>query len=160
MLVIGVVLLIVGVALVSVSRVEIPSQVNMETSMTLDGTGMWVSHELNATPSSSITVNAKSADFGLIKASSLSAVNSSNLGNYRLSPNTASNGVDIYLHLSGSYYVVVFSSSQPAPSYSLIKNVGMVAIYGLLFLVGLVLAIAGVIVAIIGAVRKPKVAPQ
>ena len=61
-----------------------------------------------------------------------------------------------YNSIQGNYYYVIFSSTQPNTRLAITGSLGTTAALGLLTLAGIVFIIIGIILAILGAFRKPK----
>ena len=166
-LVVGIVLLVVGVAMVGGSLFETdhalsgllnPSR-GMGDTMNSNRNGEFYSTVLNATPGNYIMVTSGAPHY-LIPSDDLSVVNSSNVGAYAVSAYQTSGNNTLYTSLNGSYYVVVFGPAPPIVGYDVIASitglVWSVAVLGL----GVIFAIAGLIVAVIGAILKPKRLPR
>ncbi len=161
LLLVGIVLLVLGVALAGVATYETAHTAlgissGAGTSMYPGQNGDYYSNVLNTSSGSEIVV-VSSAHPSLIPSKDLNIVNSTNVGSYAISPTRSTGSSFYYSDLNGTYNVVVFSASYPTVDYVVITgSLGTVAIYGILLIVGVILAIAGIIIAIIGAILKPK----
>ncbi|MDG6898807.1 MAG: hypothetical protein JRN24_03610, partial [Nitrososphaerota archaeon] len=118
--------------------------------------GEYVSAEIRLNSSSGLVVASPSATGGIIHAQDLGLVNSTNLGTYAVPYNSSAAGSDIYSALLGDYYYVAFSAAQPATTIVATPAHGSLASYGLLVLAGIVLAIAGFVVVVVGALQKSR----
>jgi len=154
--VIGVVVLAVGVALFIGGALGALGSITINTTFTQQHPGEYVSTEIILNSTSELAVSSPASVGGVIRAQDLSVVNSTNLGSYAIPVNSTAAGSDIYRSLSGDFYYVAFSSTQPSTTIVATPLKSSVIGYGLLVLVGIVCAIAGIIVAIVGVFQKRK----
>lgn len=159
---IGLVLLIVGVAIIGVSLYEMSALSDINSSLTQVSSNEWRSDVINVNSSGVLTITtSETSGFGLIPASDLSAVTASNLANYAVGYDTSttsgSQNAFVYDQLSGQYYFVIFSSSTPTMTYLFLTAEG--EIFAELLIVGAGVAFVGLIMAIVGAILKKKAEP-
>lgn len=163
LLVVGLVMLVVGVGVFFISTYEAGGLTHVSTTMNATSSGEWVSAPLNSTSTSSIVVVVTSGGtYGVIPVSDLASVGPTNLSTYALaaSASVSASHTSVYNGHSGEYYLVVFSSSQPTVRYTVIGSLSQVAIFGVMVLAGGAIAFIGFILAIVGAVLKPKAQKQ
>ena len=84
---------------------------------------------------------------------------SSNISSHSLSPSVdesiAGTNEQIFdAHVSGTYYLISFSA--PNISYSIDSNLLQAAIYGFLLVIGILMAIAGFVLTVVGLAMRPK----
>lgn len=152
---IGLVVLVVGVVLLLVGATETAGAVHHLEGFHDVSPGMYASAELNLTAAATITLQHPPSGMGVVTGANLSVVNATNLGSVGLTPIGSSSGAVSYLVDAGSYYVVYFGSSAPSTSVIWLYT-SQAALYGIATLVGLVSAAVGGVVALIGAIKKPK----
>jgi len=80
-------------------------------------------------------------------------VNSTSLATYALPASSTVGGSATYVGVQGDYYVI-FTSSQPATKIVIAGDLAKTVESGILVLLGGILFVAGLIVTIIGAIRK------
>lgn len=160
--VIGLVLLVVGVGIFFGAVYAATSLTHVSTTLKESSSGEWISGQLNTTGTSSIVVVTSTGNFGVVPAGDISSVNASNIGHYAISPNETIGSLHtaVYSDYSGQYVLVAFGASQPTVEYSVIANFADELELGLLFLIAVSMAIAGFVIAIIGALMKPKPLPE
>jgi len=157
---VGIVLLLVGVALFAVGAFGAFSRLTITTSFTQPHPGEYVSAEIALNTSSGVAVSSPAAVGGIIPAQDVSLVNSSDMGTYAVPISTSGAGSDIYKGLVGDYYYVAFASSQPSTKIVATPlSSGALDFTPLVFL-GLACIVAGIAVAVVGALRRPKPAGQ
>ena len=157
MVTIGVVLLIIGIAFFVSGVIGLRGSTSTVKVFNQPSTGEYVSSEILLNSSSSIIVRSPPSVGGLIPAQDLTLVNSTNLSSYALSSSSSVAGTEAYTSITGNYYYVIFSSTQPNTRLAItIGSLGTTAALGLLTLAGIVFIIIGIILAILGAFRKPK----
>ena len=153
---IGVVILALGVALFVGGALGALGSITLSRTFTQPYPGEYVSAEIVLNSSSGLVVASPASTGGLIEAQYLGAVNSTNVGTFSVSPSSTAAGDQVYKALTGDFYYVAFSSTQPATTIVATPAKGSVASYGLLVLGGIVFAVAGVVVMIIGALQKKR----
>jgi uncharacterized membrane protein len=153
---VGIVVLVVGIVLVVGGAVGDLSSLTINKGFTQPHSGEYVSAEIKLNTTSYLVVKSPAASGGVVPAQDLNLVNSTNINTYAVPISTSGAGSDIYESITGDYYYVAFSSAQPnativaAPPYA--------AALGTLIVVGIVLVIAGIVVAVVG--RRQKRGPQ
>jgi len=152
--VIGLVILVIGVALFIGGAFGVLGSITISTTFSQPHSGEYVSPEIVLNVSSDLAVSSPAAVGGVIHAQDLSFVNSTNIDRYTVARNSTGVGTDIYKSLSGDFYYVAFSSTQPDTKIVATPLGSSVIGYGLLVLLGIVCGIAGVVVTIVGAVQK------
>ncbi|MGA2873902.1 MAG: hypothetical protein ABSE82_00065 [Nitrososphaerales archaeon] len=155
--IVGVVILVLGVFLFAAGALIALGSTTIINTFNEQQTGEYVSTELVMNTTSVVVVTSPVSNGGLIQAQDLALVNSSSVSSYALTPRSTAGGTETYRDLTGSYYYVIFSSAQPSSRIvvtggQLSKAVGV----GFLVLGGIVLFIAGIIVAIVGAMLKKR----
>lgn len=155
MLIIGIVILIVGIVMFGASAYTTGNNANRSNTWNGYKSGEYISSPLNFSGQNVITYTYKGSGIGIVTASVLPTVNSTNLAQLSISPTTSVGSEKVYDLGTGTYYIVSFSNSTPTLSYTYLK-VSNILITGVLTLIGLILLIVGVIIAIIGAVMKKK----
>lgn len=155
---IGVAVLVIGAVLFVVGLAELNANVATGTTMKQTATGEWTSTEFNLTSGNVLTVITNNTSFAVVSASHLSSVNATNYGHYSLNNNGQINRsvgyVSSYTDDNGHYYLVIFSQHQPSVAYAVDTSQSAAVTYGLFEAVGVILIIAGVIVAAVGALLK------
>jgi uncharacterized membrane protein len=154
--VIGLVVLVVGVALFFGGAIGALGSISINNTFTQPHAGEYVSAEIALNTTSALAVASPAATGGVIHAQDLDLVNSTNLGSYAIPYNSSAAGTDIYKALVGEFYYVAFSTTQPDTTIVATPAKGSVASYGVLVLAGIVLVIAGIVVAVIGAFQKSR----
>jgi hypothetical protein len=147
--IIGVVVLIVGVVLIAVGAVGVLRGLTVVTTFSQPQSGEHVSTELMLNTTSGIAVTSAAANGGLIPAQDLNLVNSTNFGQYALTPHSNVAGTLTYTNLTGDYYVA-FASSQPSSKIVATPLHGGTMASSPLVLGGFAVIIAGIVVAVIG----------
>lgn len=160
-LIIGVVLLVIGVAIGGTSLYETSKEVkNVSKTMYTGQNGDYYSAILTPSSTGYISVVSSSETY-LIPSQDLAVVDSSNVMDYAIAPTITTASATIYSDLNGSYYVVAFGSTTPTVTYTVLElNLGLIGIIAISMIIGFILAIAGIIITIIGAILKPKNLPQ
>ncbi|MGI0071965.1 MAG: hypothetical protein ACRECT_07895 [Thermoplasmata archaeon] len=152
---IGLVLFLVGIALLFAGVYATKGALHPVNDFTLRSPGEYVSPELNLTQAATVTIEKAPSREGLVTAQNLSIVNATNLGTEGVPATVTTSGTVAYSVSAGSYYVVSFGNSAPTTTVDYLYT-NTVALYGLATLAGLALAVAGGVVGLIGAFRKPK----
>ncbi len=151
---IGVIILVVGIALVAVGALGVLGSTTIVTTFHQLHSGEYVSGELVLNSSSAVVVSSPATIGGLIPGQDLNLVNSTTIRQYALSANSSGPSTQTYRDLTGSYYYVAFSSSAPNTKLVATSVKSSVISYGLLVLAGVACFIVGIVVAIIGVFRK------
>lgn len=156
--IIGGVVLIIGVVLIAVGAVGVLRGLTVITTFSEPQSGEYVSTELILNATSGVAVTSAAANGGLIPAQDLNLVNSTNIGQYALTPHSNVAGTVTYTSLTGNYYYVAFASSQPSSKIVATPLNGGTMASSPLVLGGFAVIIAGIVVAVIGVRmnRKPK----
>jgi len=152
--VIGVVVLVVGVALLIGGTLGALGSITINTTFTQPNAGEYVSAEITLNETSGLVVSSPASVGGVVHAQDLSLVTSANIHTYAIPYNSTGAGSEIYTSLSGNYYYVAFSSTQPNTTIVATPLRGGIVGYGSLVLLGLVLIVAGIVVAIVGVFQK------
>ena len=155
---IGVVILVVGIVLVVGGAAGELSSLTIRTSFTQPHPGEYVSAEIMLNTTSYLAVSSPAASGGIIPAQDLNLVDSTNINTYALPISTSGAGSDIYKSLSGNFYYVAFASAQPNTNNVATPQGPFVAAFGALVLLGIVLVIAGIVIAVVG--RRQRQRPQ
>lgn len=165
---IGIIVLIVGVILSGVGLFGGDSLIHTNSSFIyMKQSGTYVSDSLNVTGSAAITIIGTSSgppvylmnltdydDYASVSNASLAMVSSHSL-HPSINESIAGTVEQIYDSLPhGTYYIVAFG--QPDVSYSLEVNLLQAAVFGLLLVVGIIMAIAGFVLSIIALLMRPK----
>lgn len=153
---IGIIVLVVGIVLVIGGAIGAIGSLTIKTTFTQPHPGEFVSAEILLNSSSNLVVSSPASSGGIVHASDLGLVNSTNLSAYAVPFTTSGAGSNIYESLSGNYYYVAFSSSQPNTKIVATPVGSLATAFGSLALLGIVLVIAGIVLAIVGWRQKPK----
>jgi len=151
---VGVIVLVVGIALLIGGAIGALGSITINTTFTEPHPGEYLSTEIVLNTTSGLVVTAPAAVGGIIPAQAMSLVNSSNVSTYAVPYNSAAAGSDVYRSISGDYYYVAFASAQPDTRIVATALHSSAAKFGILVLLGLVCLVAGVIVAVVGAIQK------
>jgi hypothetical protein len=164
----GLVILITGVILSAVGLFGGDSLIHTDSSFVyLKQSGTYVSNSLNVTGSAAITIIGTSSgptvylmnltnyyDYAAVSNASVAMVSSHSM-HPTINESIAGTVEQIYDSIPhGTYYIVAFS--QPDVSYSLEVNLLQAAVFGLLLVVGIIMAIAGFVLSIIALIMRPK----
>lgn len=152
--IIGLILLVLGIAFVAGGVASLRGSVSTISTFTQTQTGEYVSSEVVLNSTSVVVVRLPSSTGGLVPAQVLSDVNSSSLAKYELSVSSSAAGSSTYTGVKGDYYYVDFTQSPPTASIVVAGDVAKTAEAGILVLLGGLLFLIGLIVSIIGAIRK------
>jgi len=152
-LTIGLIILVVGIALAAVGGYSLKSKTTSITSFTQPAAGEYVSAEL-VLNNNVVIVRSPATVGGMVPSQDISAVNSTDIGSYAVAYNSTAASSETYLGLRGNFNYVAFSSVQPNTKIEVTGTLSETVTLGLLVLGGIVCVIAGIIVAIVGAVRK------
>jgi hypothetical protein len=152
-LTIGLIILVVGIALAVVGGYSLRSKTTSITSFTQPTAGEYVSAEL-VLNNNVVVVRSPATVGGMVPSQNISAVTSTNIGSYAVAYNSTAASSETYLGLRGDFNYVVFSSVQPTAKIEVTGTLSEDVTSGLLVLGGIVLVIAGIIIAIVSAVRK------
>jgi hypothetical protein len=152
--VIGLIILVIGIAFVAGGVVGLKGSTSTISAFTQPQTGEYVSSEVVLNSTAVVVVRPSSSTGGLVPGQELGDVNSTSLATYALSANSTAGGSATYVGVKGDYYYVIFTSSQPATKIVITGDFVKTAASGILVLLGGILLLAGLIVTIIGAVRK------
>lgn len=152
--IIGVIVLIVGVVLVAVGAVGVLRGLTVVTNFSEPQSGEYVSTELVLNKTSDIAITSAAANGGLIPAQDVNVVNSTNIGQYALSPHSDVAGTVTYTNLMGDYNYVAFASSQPSSKVVATPVHGGTLGSSPIVLGGFVLLIIGIVVIVLGVRRK------
>ena len=157
MVTIGVVLLIIGIAFIASGAIGLRGSTRTIKVFNQSNPGEYVSSEILLNASSSIIVRFPPTVGGLVPAQDITLVNSTNIITYKIEFPTLVAGTEVYSSISGNYYYVIFSSNQPNTRLTIDSApFATTAAFGLLLLAGIGCIIIGIILAILGAFRKPK----
>jgi len=154
--IIGVVVLMIGVVLIAVGAVGVLRGLTVVTTFNEPHNSEYVSSELVINKTSDAAVTSAAANGGLILAQDLNLVNSTNIGQYALTPHSNAAGTVTYTNLLGDYYYVAFASYQPSSKVVVTPVNGGTLGSNPLVLVGFVLFIAGIVVIVLGVRRKSR----
>lgn len=154
LLIAGIIVLVVGVALVGGGEAGLLTSTSVYRTFNQLGTGEFVSAEIVLNGTSLVDVRSPASDGGLIPATELAAVTPSNIASYAVPANSSVAGTDVYSSLRGGYFYVDFSRTSPSTSVVVALRSAATTGYGLLVLAGFVCAIVGIVLAVLGAIRK------
>ena len=157
MVMIGVILLVIGIGLSATGLIGLRESTTTIKDFSQSNPGEYVSSEILLNVSSSIIVRSSPTVGGLVPAQDITLVNSTNISTYALSSNTTLGGTEAYTSITGNYYYVIFSSTQPNTRLTVTTgSLATTAAYGLLFIAGIICIIIGIIIALIGTFQKTK----
>jgi hypothetical protein len=154
--IVGVVVLVIGVVLVAVGAVGVLRGLTIVTTFSEPRSGEYVSTELVLNVTSGVAVTSAASNGGLIPAQDLNLVNSTNFGQYALTPHSNVAGTVTYTNLTGDYYYVAFASSQPSSRVVATHLNGGTMGSSPLVLGGFVVFIVGIVVIVVGVRRKSR----
>jgi hypothetical protein len=154
MVITGLITLVIGIAFVAGGVSSLKGSIRPISTFTQPHTGEYVSSELVLNSTGVVVVRPSSSTGGLVPAQALSDVNSTTLATYALAASSTAGGSATYTGVQGDYYYVIFTSSQPTTTIVVTGHLAKTVESGILVLLGGVLFLAGLIVMIIGAVRK------
>lgn len=152
--IIGAVVLIIGVVLIAVGAVGVIRGLTIITTFSEPQSGEYVSTELMLNSTSGAAITSAASNGGLITAQDLNLVNSTNIGQYALTPKSNVAGTQTYTNLTGDYYYVAFASSQPSSKIVATPLHGGTVGSSPLVLGGFVVVIIGVVVVVLGVRKK------
>jgi hypothetical protein len=152
-LTIGLIILVVGIALAAVGGYSLKSMATSVTSFTQPAAGEYISAEL-VLNNSVVIVRSPATVGGMVPSQDISAVNSTDIGSYAVAYNSTAASSETYIGLRGDFNYVIFSSVQPTTKIEITGTLAETISSGLLVLGGIVCVIGGIIVAIVGAVRR------
>jgi uncharacterized membrane protein YgdD (TMEM256/DUF423 family) len=155
MLITGIIILLVGIVIYSGSAISTAHETNTSNTWVAYKNGEYISSPLNFTGQNVLTYSYSGSGSGVISASNLNTVNSTNLGALSISPTSTVSSEKVYDLNTGTYYIVIFSNSSPSVNYIYLK-LSNILVTGILTLIGGILFIAGIIITIIGAILKKK----
>lgn len=152
--IIGLIILVIGIVFVAGGEVGLKGTTSIISTFTQPQTSEYVSSELVLNSTSVVVVSPSSSTGGLVPAQALSGVNSTSLPTFALPASSAVGESATYVGVQGDYYYVIFTSSHPATNIVITGDVAKTAESGILVLLGGILFLVGLIVTIIGAIRK------
>lgn len=152
-LIIGLVIMVAGIVLAVVGANSLRSNTTNVTTFTQPTPGEYVSAEL-VLNDSVVVVRFPVSVGGMVPTQDVGAVNVSNIGSYAIAYNSTAASSETYIGLRGDFNYVAFSSTQPVTKVVVTGTLTGTVRSGLLVLAGIVCAIAGIIVVIVGIVRK------
>jgi uncharacterized membrane protein len=151
----GVVIIVIGFLLALGGRLGTLQSLTINTAFTQPHPGEYVSVEIVLNSTSTLAVSSPASSGGIVQAADLNLVNSTNIDAYAIAYAAASAGTDVYTSLSGDYYYVAFASAQPEARIMVTPQTSpLLLAFAGLFLLGVVLIIAGIVVAVMGLDRK------
>jgi hypothetical protein len=156
MVTVGVVILVIGIALVAGGAIGALGSISIKTTFTQPHPGEYVSAEIVLNTTSNLAVASPAALGGIVSAQNLINVNSTNISAYAVPYSASAAGTEVYKSLSGDYYYVAFASSQPDTKIVATPLGSRILLFGALALLGVVLVIVGIIIAVVGAVKKTR----
>jgi len=150
LLITGIIVLVLGLVMIGGGETGIKGTTTTIRTFSQQQPGEYVSSEIILNSSSVVVVSSPASSGGLILAQDLSSVNSTNVGSHALTPTSAAGGSATFVSLTGNYYYVVFSSSQPSSAIVIAGSLGQTIVSGLLVLLGFLFVIVGVILSLVG----------
>lgn len=157
----GLIVLVIGSGMAILAYHEAYGGSVTSTSFTNYSGNEWISRDLNVTNDSAISAIGNVSSFYLIKTSEVGSINDTNYAKQIINPTAnlsiAGKTDKEYFNLSGSHTIVYFGPKDPAILYQVLPSSGNVAGFGFLLIVGGVMAFAGIIVIIVGAVLRKKI---
>ena len=146
----GIVVLVVGLVMVGGGANGLKGATTTIRTFSLQQPGEYVSSEIILNSSSVVAVSSPATVGGLIPAQDISSVTSTNVGTYALTSTSATGGAATYVNLTGNYYYVAFSSSQPSSAIVVAGGLGQTIVTGLLVLLGFIFVIVGATLSLVG----------
>jgi hypothetical protein len=157
---IGLVVLVIGVASLIGGAIGALGSLSINNAFTQPHPGEFVSSEIKLNTTSELVVSSPAAVGGIIPAQDLNLVNSTSISTQAIPISSTGAGSDIYKSISGNYYYVAFSSTQPSTTIVATAVGSSVIAYGSLVLLGLVLVVVGIVIAVIGVRQKARLPVQ
>jgi hypothetical protein len=152
-LAIGLIILVVGIALAATGGYILKSRTTTVTSFSQPTPGEYVSAEL-VLNDSVVVVSSPGSVGGMVPSQDIGEVTSTNIGSYAVAHNSTAASSETFLGLRGDFNYVVYSSVQPTTKIVVTGTLSETVSSGLLLLGGIVIAVVGIVVTILGAVRK------
>ncbi len=152
---IGIIILLLGIVLFSISNIEISQNTEKTSTWNLYHSGEYISQELNFTSEFALVYSFNQTVSGVIYVSSLNSLNLTNLKNFSIKPTVVEDNMLTYDLGPGSYYIVIFSNTNPNITYTYV-NLNKIILPALLELFGIILAVIGIIIAVLGIIFKKK----
>lgn len=152
-LAIGLIVLVIGIGLAAAGGYSLRNKSTTVTTFTEPTAGEYVSTTL-VLNDSVVVVRSPASTGGLVPTQDVASVTSSNIASYAVARNSTAASSDTYLGLRGDFNYVAFSSAQPTTKIVVTGSLSATVAFGLLVLAGIVCAIVGVVVIIVGALRK------
>jgi hypothetical protein len=154
--IIGAVVIIIGVVLITVGAVGVLRGLTVINTFSQPHSGEYVSTELMLNSTSGVAVTSAAANGGLIHAQDLNVVNSTNFGQYVITPHSNVAGTVTYTNLTGDFYYVAFASSQPTSKIVATPLHGGTLASSPLVLGGFAVIISGIVVIVVGVRMKSR----
>lgn len=154
--IIGVVVLLLGIGLFAGGAFGALGSITVDRTFTQSQNGEYVSAEIALNKTSDIVVSSPASVGGIIHAQDLSLVTSANFNSYAIPYNSTSAGSDIYKSVSGDFYYIAFTSTQPSTTIVATPVRSSALGFGVLVLLGIVCVVAGIVIAVVGAILKSK----
>lgn len=152
-LTIGLIVLVIGIALAAVGGYTLRSETTTISTYTQPASGEYVSTNL-VLNDVIVVVRSPASTGGMVPTQDVGVVTPTNIGSYAVPYNSTAASSDTYIGLRGDFNYVVFSSTQPTSKIVVTGTLSGTIESGLLVVIGAICAIAGIIVTIVGAVRK------
>ena len=152
-LTIGLIIIVIGIVLAGVGGYTLRNRTTSVTSFTQPAAGEYVSAEL-VLNNNVVVVRSPATIGGLVPSADVSAVNSADIGSYAVAYRSSAASSETYIGLRGDFNYVAFSSAEPTTKIVVTGTFLETVTSGLLVLGGIVCAVAGIVVAIVGAARK------
>ncbi len=160
LLIIGLVVLVGGLVMAAVSPGLEKPYIKTYSTFTGYSLGEYVSPPIHVSGEAEISVLG--SESYLVKSSELMNVTPSDISAYSLpmALNLTVNGEVTHSFVvgTGNYTVVSFATDIYGLSYTVISDYSLVSFLGTLFVIGLVLILAGIVLTGLGAVLKPRMA--
>ncbi len=154
---IGLILLVLGAALffggIYSSDATLSSYSHNE--FTLQTNNEHISENMSVTPGYYIIIEGAAGTSGLVKTSQLNKVNATDFSSMAIKPSESVSGENIYIGLSsGGYTYVVFGNTSSVKYIN--APASSIELSGALVVIGVISGMAGLIVMIVGVIKKTK----
>jgi hypothetical protein len=156
---IGVIVVVMGLALIGAGASGLLARATTFETFDQHSAGEFVSGEIVLNTTSVVDVRSPAGDGGLIPASDIVTVTSSNVGSFEVPYKASAGATDVYNSLSkGGYYYVAFSQTPPSTVIVVADAARQAetAHYWLVALAGFVLIAVGIGVAALVAASKSR----
>jgi hypothetical protein len=154
----GIVVLVIGLILVGVSLNQAMDRMPYSTAeMTSSGKGYFQSNLIVVNGGNELILISNSTIY-LVPSQDLTFLNSTDITTYALHPSFTEDDSSLFTGLNGTFYIISLGSMTPLVKYYVLnEEIGQIEMYGLALLGGVILILAGIVIAVIGLFLRKKV---